>query len=216
MAWELRSLEPKYRNKADFERVINCTQLPFMVLLYRSDAYGLGKDDAKRMDLLFEAIDAGAGMVDVMGDLYDPSPDECTHDPAAIRKQKRTIEKVHKMGAQVIMSSHPCRAMTSDEVFNQLRSFADRGADVVKLVATVNTDDEFTESVRTLLRLHRELKTPFVYLCGGKFATIQRFLGTKLGGAITFAEHEYHARYGFAPPLIKAFKTVQETIRWHI
>jgi len=42
--------------------------------------------------------------------------------------------------------------------------------------------------------LRRELKTPFVHLCNGKFGRIQRFLGMSLGVAITFAAYRYEVR----------------------
>jgi len=215
IALELNQLPPEFRNRDTFRRIIDSVQLPFMFILYRSDKFGF--DDDQRQEVLLQAAEAGAGMIDVIGDLYDKSPDECTHDPAAIEKQMKLIDRIHSLGSQVVMSSHPCRPMTSDEVLNQLRSFAERGADVVKLVATADTDEQFADAVATTMRLHRELGKPFIYLCGGKFAAVQRFLGLKLGVAITFGVHEYHADAPYAcQPTIRAFKTVQQNIRWHI
>ena len=214
IAVELYDMKPEFRNRESFEKILHAINLPFMFILYRNDKWELGSEDNKRQEILLAAAEAGAGMIDVVGDCFDPSPDECTHNSSAIEKQIRLIERIHQTGSQVLMSSHPMRAMTSDEVLAQLKSFEQRGADVVKLVAKADTEEEFAESVQTTMRLHRELKTPFIHLCSGKFATIQRFLGTKLGVAITFGVHQYHTQYSYAQPKISAFKTVQANICW--
>ncbi len=217
IALELHRLPPEFRTKDVFKSIIDCVPIPFMFILYRRNIFNDDSDDEKRIAVLMDAVDAGAGMIDIVGDTYAPSPDECTYNPEAIEKQTQLIKEIHNRGAQVIMSSHPCRYMSSDEVFRQLSSFAQRGADVVKLVAIANTDAEFHESVGTFMRLNHDLNKPYVYLCGGEFATIQRFLGLQLGCAITFGIHEYPSNgdYGIQPT-IRQFKNVQSSILWHI
>jgi len=215
IAIELRSLRREDRNEDSFRAIIQSVPLPFMFLLYRNDQVESLADEP-RQELLLAAARAGAGMIDVMGDLFDPSPDERTRKPAAIRQQQALIEQLHAIGSQVIMSSHPLRPMTSDEVVEQLQDFASRGADVVKIVTKVNTDAEFAESIRTTLRLHRELSRPFVHLCGGRFSRIQRMTGTALGVAITFGVHEYHDYASYNQPTIRAFRKVQENMQWSV
>lgn len=213
-AIELQKLPEQYRNATDFKRIIDSVQLPFMFILYRSDS--LKWDDEKRMNTLMTAAEAGAGMIDVIGDLFYKSPDERTRNKEAIKRQMEAIEAIHATGSQVIMSSHPLRPMTADEVIDQLKDFEQRGADVVKIVTKVDTDEQFVESIRTTLKLHNELKTPFVHLCGGAFSRIQRFTGTALGSALTFAVHEYHDYAGYNQPKITAFKNVQNNMLWNI
>ena len=120
------------------------------------------------------------------------------------------------MGSQVIMSSHPQRAMTADAVLAQLRSFEERGPDVVKIVTAANTEEEFAESVRTTMLLHRELKKPFVHLCNGKFGRIQRFLGMSLGVSITFAAYRYEEFSLMTQPTVRAMRTVLDNLHWDI
>ena len=215
VALELRQLKPEFRSRKTLETIINSAALPFMVLFYRNDQWNPDSTDETRQQLLFEALEAGAGMIDVMGDLYDPSPDERTRNPAAIARQMKDIAAIHAAGAQVIISSHPNRAMTADEVADQLKSFEDRGADVVKIVTAANTEEEFSEAIRTTLRLRHELKTPFVHLCNGTFGRLQRFVGLSLGVAITFGVHEFHPG-GYSQPKITALKAVQDNIHWQI
>ena len=95
MAIGLGSLKPEFRNREDLEKIISSVPRPFYVFFYRKDKWipeNSMNDDA-RQDVLMTAADAGAAMIDVMGDLYDPSPMEITRKPAAIRKQKKLIEK---------------------------------------------------------------------------------------------------------------------------
>lgn len=216
IAIELRDLKPEFRNRETFERIINSVNLPFMFIFYRNDRWNLLRDDEPRQELLMAAADAGAGMIDVMGDLYDPSPDECTHDPAAIEKQMRLIDRIHASGSQVVMSSHPQRVMSSEAVLKQLQSFEQRGPDVVKIVTVANTDEEFAESVRTTMLLRRELKTPFIHLCNGNFGRIQRFLGMTLGVSITFAVYRYEELALMTQPTVRSMKTVLDNVHWHI
>ena len=98
------------RTEENFQSLIQSVQLPFMFIDYRSDLF-LKADDNARQQYLLLAAQCGSEVIDVMGDLYDSSPLELTHDPAAIEKQKALISRIHELGAKVIMSSH----MTSTE-----------------------------------------------------------------------------------------------------
>ena len=210
LALELHGVRREFLTPEVFREVFASVPLPFMVAAYRRDSFGdLKDDDEGRYALLRQAAEAGAGMIDLIGDQFAPAPDECTHDPAAIARQKECIAELHSMGAKVIMSSHPLRPMKTAEVLRQLREFADRGADVVKLVETADTPEEFAESIRTTCALQRELDRPFVHLCGGRFASLQRPLGLKLGVAITFGVHEYYPDRPYNQPLVRSLLEIQ-------
>ena len=114
------------------------------------------------------------------------------------------------------MSSHPNKAMSAEAILEQLRSFEQRGVDVVKIVTVADTDEEFAETVRATMLLHRELKTPFIHLCNGKFGRLHRYLGLKLGVSITFAVHRYEEGASFTQPSVRSMKSVDAEIPWHI
>ncbi len=214
VAIELLMFPEVLRTKENFKTIIDSADLPFMFLDYRNDHFHLS--DEKRMEYLFLAAEAGAGMIDVVGDLFAPAPDERAVDPAAIGKQKKVISELHAMGSQVIISSHPQHYMTTAEVRAQLEDFSARGADVVKLVARADTDQQYRESLATSMSLFRDFPTPFVYLCSGKFSRLQRLTSLPLGGAITFA---VHAHYDFAPydqPKIRDFVAVRNGLGLHL
>ncbi|MFA6294373.1 MAG: type I 3-dehydroquinate dehydratase [Victivallales bacterium] len=215
VAIDLADFKPEFRNHDALKSVIDAVNLPFMFFFYRSDKWNNSDDDA-RQELLLTAADAGAAMIDVMGDLYDPSPMEITHNPKAIDKQKRLIDQIHAKGAEVVISSHMQCPRTTEQVVEHLREVELRGADVVKIVTAVNTADELAEAFRTTMTLKRELKTPFIHLCNGKFSRLHRFMGPALGVSIFFAVPRYEPRYGMHQPTIRAMKAVLDNIHWNI
>jgi hypothetical protein len=92
IAIDLSDLKPEFRNTESLKSVIDSAALPFMFFFYRNDQWKKSDDDA-RQEVLLEAADAGASLIDVMGDLYDPSLMEITHNSAAIDKQKILIAR---------------------------------------------------------------------------------------------------------------------------
>ena len=215
LAIDLADLKPEFRNHDALKGVIDSVNLPFMFFFYRADKWQ-GLDDDGRQEVLLAAADAGASMIDVMGDLYDPSPMELTRNPKAIDKQRRLIDKIHAKGAEVVISSHMQISRTAEQVLEHLRQSEARGADVVKIVTTVDTPEELAEAFRTTMLLKRELKTPFIHLCNGKFSRPHRFLGPALGVSIFFAVPRYEPRYGMGQPLVRAMKDVLDNIHWNI
>ena len=215
IAVDLRDLKPEFRNRESLQAVVDSVHLPFMFLFYRGDKWRDSGDD-ERQELLFAAADVGASMVDVMGDLYDPSPMELTRDAGAIDRQRRLIDKFHAKGAEVVVSSHMACSRTTEQVLEHMRQLEARGPDVVKIVTTVDTPDELAEAFRTTLALKRELKVPFIHLCNGKFSRPHRFLGPALGVSILFAVSRYEPRYGMTQPTIRAMKAVLDNIHWNI
>ncbi len=216
IAIDLMDLKVEFRNYDALKSIIDSVNLPFMFYFYRNDKWQSLNDD-ERQELLLTAAEAGASMIDVMGDLYDPSPREITLNPVAIDKQKALIDKIHAKGSQVVISSHmPTEFRTCEQVLEQMLGLESRGPDVVKIVTGVNTEEELAEAFKTTMTLKRELKVPFIHLCNGKFSRPHRFFGPSLGVAICFAVPRYEARYGMHQPTIRAMKAVQDNIHWNI
>lgn len=213
---ELNRFPVAARTLAGFREIVSSVPLPFMFTDYREDEF-LGADDEARMASLLTAAEAGAEFVDVMADLYCPSPLQIATDEAAVARQRAAIDAVHRLGAKVILSSHILdRARTADEIVAQLRMEAARGADVVKLVTMMDTSEAFVEGVRAMTRLRTEMKTPWVFLAGGQYGRMQRFLGPHFGCAIEFAVHDYLAGTPYNQPTIRNFKKAAAAIAWQM
>lgn len=213
---ELHKFPVELRTVENFRAITSSVQLPFMFTDYRSDIY-YGADDEARMDTLLKAAKGGAEFVDVMADLYCPSPFEIATDAKAVARQIETIEKVHALGAKAVMSSHILdRSRTADECVAQLHMEEERGADIVKLVTMMYTRDDFLEGVNTLMRLNREMKTPWIYLGGGSFSRMQRMMGPHFGCAVEFAVADYMTANNYDQPTIGNFKKAGAAIAWQM
>jgi len=216
IAIDLFDFKPEFRNTESFKKIIHSVDLPFMFYLYRGDIWQKSTDD-ERQEVLLAAAEAGASMIVVMGDLYDPSPKEITFNQKAIDKQKRLIDKIHGKGADVVISSHTGSAMTTEEVVKHMQELESRGPEVVKIVTAINTEEELAEALRTTIVLNRELKIPFIHLCGGKYRRPHRYMCPVLGTSILFAVPHYTDRYpGLSQPTIKSMKAVLDNINWNI
>lgn len=213
---ELNKFPVELRTVENFRKIVTSVQLPFMFTDYRCDVY-YGADDEARMDTLMKAAEAGAEFVDVMADLYCASPLEFTADEKAVARQRETVEAVHRLGAKVVMSSHVLdRSRTAEECLAQLRAEEARGADIVKLVTMAYTRADFLEGVKCLMRLDREMKTPWIYLNGGPFARMQRMMGPHFGCAVEFAVHDYMTADYYDQPTIANFKKAGAAIAWQM
>lgn len=218
IAVELCKMPLKERTEENFRMLIRSVQLPFMFIDYRNDSF-LGADDDARQKILLLAARCGAEVIDVMGDLYDPSPFELTQDSAAIEKQKELISRIHGFGSKVIMSSHMSNTERSaEEVLSHLQEQSSRGADILKIVVGMNTEKAMLEGVRTLLMLHKKLDKPFVFLGSGKFGRFIRYIGLQLGSAMEFAvlDYPYPTNLAFDPPTVRSFKGVRDNFHWNI
>lgn len=210
---DLANLPREERMQEKLRSLIDASPLPTMCCLYRKDILD-GADDDARTKTLLTALDAGAACIDVMGDLFDPSPREWSRSKSAIAKQKRLIRKIHDAGAQVIMSSHPLCFLPPEEVLEQLRDFEKRGADIVKLVQKADTEEEFLDSLRATFLCRRELKAPFVHLVSGAFGNLHRMIAPSLGIALTFATLDNRGAYPMAQPPLANFKGVFDNLRF--
>ena len=215
VALEIRKLPIEARTEEAFRSIIGSVQLPFMFIDYRNDCF-LGNDDEARQKHLLLAAKCGAEVIDVMGDLFHPSPFELTHDSAAIRKQKSLIRRIHQLGAKVVMSSHMSEERSAEEVLEHLREQASRGADILKIVVGMNHEEAMVEGVRTLLLLHKELDKPFIFLGNGPFGRFIRYIGPTLGACMEFAVHDYTPTRLYNQPTIRSFRGVLENFHWDI
>ena len=215
IAVELFDFQVEHRNVEAFRRVINSVDLPFMFCYYRTDRLDKPSDD-KRQEILLQTVEAGAAIVDVMADLYDPAPRQITYNSEAIDKQMRLIDKIHSMGAQAVMSAHTQNFLDAEETLKIMQSMEARGADIVKIVNTANNADELAETMRTTMILQEKLTRPFIHLCSGKYRIPHRFIGSLLGASLVFGVHSYNNRYSFPQPLLRNLRQVIDAVNWNI
>lgn len=100
------------------------------------------------------------------------------------------VAAAKERGAKVIVSEHLLdRPASFDEAVATFRRQQECGADIVKLVARMDTQEEFAEAKRVMAFMRDEFPLPWIYLGLGTFGFEQRFLGPEYGCAMTFALH---------------------------
>ena len=216
-AIHLRFPRPEMLTRENLAGIAASTKKPVMFLLYRGDAqWPCAPTDEDRAEVMALAIEAGGAAVDITGDMFDESPLEITRKSEAVEKQMRFIERIHRLGGEIVLSSHIAQARSLEQVVEHLLTFEKRGADYVKIVTKADTEAEFVEAVETTLALRHALKTPFIHLCGGEFARPHRFLAPTLGCALTFCVERYTPSFTTAQPPLRAMKSVLGNVQWHI
>ena len=204
-------------NDENFRRVAQASTKPIMFLRYRgTEKWPLPLSDEERVEMLMRTVECGAACVDFTADTFDPSPLEFTQKPEAVDQQKRAIDRVHQMGAEVVMSSHIYEPRTCEQVLEHMKAVESRGPDFAKIVTMANTEEEFTEAIRTTLALRKEMKVPFIHLVGGRFALPHRYLSPSLGNSLTFCVHQYTDDYVTVQPPMKNMVSILNNYNWHI
>jgi len=209
----LGSLEAPYRTRSELERVFAyASDKPILVMHYRHAGSGL--TDEALVGSLIGAIEAGASMCDVMGDMFDPSPLELSKKPAIIDKQRRLVDEIHAMGGEVLMSSHTWVFMTAEATIEHAQALASRGADMVKIAMCAHNEDQLLEVLRTTALLKRELDVPFLHVCMGQYGKMHRVISAVLGSSLVLCVPQYTATSHREQPLLRSAKAVLDNLDW--
>ena len=191
--------------------IVASSRLPLLALNYNKtyDWQPADLSEEERVESLLRAVRAGAAGIDMQGyTFHEPSktafcgedkysftknnPREVVTDESIIAKQCELIETVHSMGAEVLLSCHPGVAMSCDQVVELALFLEKRNPDIIKLVTPAKTDDDLAESIRAMMMLKKELKTPVAYHCNGKAGMPSRIINPLLGGQIAFCIDRYN------------------------
>ena len=193
------------QSEESIRAILEKAPLPVLALNYASayDWSAVPYTEEEREALFLTAVRAGAQGIDMQGYTFDPAsksafvgedkysftkgnPKEIVTDAKVIDRQCALIERVHGMGAEVLLSCHPGIPMNREQIVELALFLEKRNPDIIKIVSIANTEEEMLESLHTMLLLKREVKTPVSYHAGGKFGGLSRVLCPVLGGQIAF------------------------------
>ena len=149
-----------------YRKLVECVSVPVSFCCYDiSDSERLPPIDAP----MVEAAASGAAYVDV---------------------SSVSVAAAKERGAKVVVSEHLLgRPAPFGEAVAIFRRARESGADIAKLVARMDTLEEFADAKRVMEYLRDEFPLPWIYLGLGTFGFEQRFLGPEYGCAMTFALH---------------------------
>lgn len=193
-------------------RIVSGSKLPILALNYNQgyDGQNAGYSEEERVKSLLRAVEAGAAGIDMQGytfhlpskdnfcgvDKYSftkGNPKEIVTDEAVIEKQCALIEQVHAAGAEVLLSCHPGIPMDHTQVVELALFLEKRNPDIIKIVTAATNEEEFLESMKTMMELKKAVKTPVSYHANGKAGALSRIINPVLGGHIAFCVDRFHA-----------------------
>lgn len=191
-------------------KIVTASRLPILALNYAEPSVGDDPQEFEkaRIASFIRAVEAGASGIDIQGYTFDPrsrtgffgedkysftkdAPKEVVTDEATIAKQCELIEKVHSMGAEVLLSCHPGVPMSAEAVVELALYLEKRRPDILKIVTVARNEDDLRESIRAMLLLKKEVKTPITYHANGSMGMLSRIINPLLGGHIAFCIDRY-------------------------
>ena len=154
---------------------------------------------------LLMAVDLGATLIDIPGDMFDSSDMELSMSRQAIEEQMRLIDEIHRRGGEVLMSSHVLRYIPKEVVLTIAEQHQSRGADISKIVTEANCALELNHNFEIESILESSLGIKHLFLCNGTHCKKHRLLGPLLGSCLFLTTE--NAKAGQNQP------TVAEAIR---
>lgn len=208
---QFEQMNSEYRNAEVYKELFACTEdKPTYVTNYRYNK-NEGKSDEQLAYELLELADCGADLCDMMGDYFDRQPDEITYNETAVAKQKNLIDKLHKRGARVLISSHIMKFTPADEVLKIALAHQSRGADISKIVVGAENTEQQLENLKMINMLKEKLDVPFLFLSGGECKILRR-IGGELGCCMYLCVYEYDNFASPLQPLLKKVKAIRDNM----
>ena len=164
----------------------------------------LNDSEEERVALLLKALQAGMSAVDIQGYTFDVNskrqyigkdeysftknnPYEIVTDKKIIQKQKELIDRVHDLGKEVVISTHPYIPMNGNQIEDLVCFLAERNPDVIKLVTRCLTEEHLTEAFATMRRLKGlKLRQKISFHCCDELGKTTRLINPLLGSYMCF------------------------------
>ncbi|MDD4369365.1 MAG: type I 3-dehydroquinate dehydratase [Oscillospiraceae bacterium] len=190
--FQLEQLEPRWRTPAVYKVLFQAVQgKPVYVTSYRTQL-NTGRSDEDCLQDLLQAAHYGGTLFDIPADSFHPEERQFTQNPVAIARQQALIRQLHDLGKTVVLSSHTGCYLSPQDILILAQEQLARGADLAKIVSRADTATQLQQQLQASLELQRQLRRPFLFLCTGNYARLQRMLNPLLGSRLFLcvAEHD--------------------------
>ena len=202
--FQMEGLETKYKTDSCIKEIVDCADgRPIYITNYRNGNPQLKEkpcDDELLAEQLLMALECGAKLIDIRGDMFCPCEGELTMDKDAVEKQMKFIKQVKDKGGEVLMSSHVLKFTPLEKTLQIAYAQQARGTDIVKIVTAATSEKEVIENFEITSRLGRVLDVPYLFLCGGSHRLKHRLLGPAIANSIYLTTTEYAEDFT-QPPL---------------
>lgn len=214
---QLCKLHREYRTKEILKEIFDaCEGKPIYVTSYRHSA-SEGYTDEQCAELLLLAVDAGATLCDIIGDMF--SRDyyyELTRNEEAIQKQKDLIDEIHRRGGEVLMSSHTMKNISTGECEMISKAHYERGADISKIVNTAQSKSEVPQYIAAIQNITTAYPDKKLLLLVSGEGQIIRYIGPNFGVCMYLCV-AYHNKWDTVQqPVLKVLKPIRDNIRFDI
>lgn len=208
---QVENLRPEYQNSETYKRIFaEMKGRPVYVTNY-DFRHNTGKSYEELAEGSIELAENGATLIDVMGDMFCEHSLELTDNPEAIKKQIELIDKIHSLGAEVLMSSHIFKFTPAEKVLEIALEQKRRGADYIKIVTGAETMEQQIENLKITNFLKQELGAPFLFLSVGE-CSLHRRLGITLGCSMCLCVYEHDEQSTDTQPLLSNMKIIRDNI----
>lgn len=209
---QVDQLDRQYHHEETLREIFSAMEgKPAYVTCYRYTSNEGLTDDELAAKMLLIARSGGA-LIDVVGDLFDPSACEIADSPDADIKQKELIWQIHALGAEVLVSSHTRCYRTPEQVLDIARRQAARGADISKIVITAEDEQQLIDAFRANLLLREQLTIPSLFLCGGAMCQSHRRIAPLLQNSMFLCVVEHDQLATPAQPLLSQARRIIEAV----
>ncbi len=213
---QLCKLKREYRTKEILTKIFDaCEGRPIYVTSYR---YGEseGYTDEECAALLLLALDSGATLLDVFGDMFERSPHyELSESEEAIKKQKALIDEIHRRGGEVLMSSHTFKSITVEENLMIAKAHIERGADVIKIVNKAETKEEVSCYIEAIQKIVNMTDKKLLLLVSGE-GQIIRYIGPSFGVCMYLCVQHHGDMDTPEQPVLRSLKAMRDNLRFDI
>ncbi len=210
---QLEQLERQYHTKDVYREIFaKMGDKPCYVTNYGL-ALNQGISDEKLAEELIEVAACGGGLIDVFGDMFSRAPDQITYDSEAVKQQMALIDRIHKLGKEVLISTHTYRFMEYEDVFKILSAHKSRGADICKIVTAANSETELRKNFEISSKLSLGLGVPFLFLCGGDYSKKHRRIAPFISNDMFLCVAEHDNLSTPAQPILFEAKEILNLMR---
>lgn len=171
---QFERLEGRYKTPELIKNIFKMMgEKPCYITNYRY-AENEGKTDKQLAEELLKYHEYGATLIDVMGDLFCENDMQIAKNQDDKKKIAEFVDRLHKNGAEVLISSHTFKAISIDETYEIASTQKEMGADVSKIVNSASNAEELSNAYRISLRLKDDLKIPYLFLITGDLCRVHR------------------------------------------
>lgn len=234
---DLQVMPPESRMPQTLAPVFAATSRPVFTAYRRFDhsapePHRLAPDDDARIGAQVELVRHGSAGLDLELDTFDPQPGpwfgsdeglsysndpaspprEVTTDAEAVRRQREVVDEVHRLGGEVILSTHALTRLPVEEACRIGRLAEERGGDIVKIVRLCTSYEDIVETLAATVALRSELEIPFVMMGVGEYGKLTRPIAPLLGSLLVFCRQTYSPGSFLDQPLIGSARAVLENV----